>query len=221
LFLEYGVSYLNDGGVIVAVEGPTAAGKTTWCGQQPWPVVAEYAPTGTEPNGDDEDQQAYWVQVNSRRWQQALQLENQNRIVLCDSDTMKLHYSWCLARIGAAPWSRFHHELRYVREALVTARLGFTDLVLVSIPPLHVLRSHQASDTARQRRSFDRHAKLGEPLREWYSAVERAEPGRVAWSWSWPTSGVSATAREWLQRCDPALLDRIIENLPAVAGAVH
>jgi hypothetical protein len=174
--LEYGMRYLNDGPVIVAVEGPSAAGKTTWCVQQPWPAVAEYAPTGREPDGADKDRQAaYWVQVNSGRWQQALQLEKQNRIVLCDSDPMKLHYSWCLARIGAAPWSRFQHELRYAREALATARLGFTDMVLVSIPPLHLLRRHKATDMTRQRRSFDLHAKLGEPLREWYTAVELAE----------------------------------------------
>jgi hypothetical protein len=211
--LECGIGYLNDGPVIVAVEGPSAAGKTTWCGQQPWPVVAEYAPTGREPDGADKDRQAaYWVQVNSGRWQQALQLEKQNRVVLCDSDPLKLHYSWCLARIGVAPWSRFQHELRYVREALATARLGFTDMVLVSIPPLHVVRSHKATDTTRQRRSFDLHAKLGEPLREWYSAVELAEPGRVVWSW--PTTGVPITLGERPQRCDPALLDRVIEYLP-------
>jgi hypothetical protein len=135
-----------------------------------------------------------------------------NRIVLCDSDPLKLHYSWCLARIGAAPWSRFQHELRYVREALATGRLGFTDMVLVSIPPLHVLRSHQATDMTRQRRSFDLHAELGEPLREWYSAVELAEPGRVLWSW--PTTGVPITLGERPKRCDPALLDRVIDYLP-------
>jgi hypothetical protein len=81
--------------VIVAVEGPTAAGKTTWCRQQRLPVVDEYAPTGDEPDGADQDQQAaYWVQVNSQRWRQAIDLEKQHPIVLCDSDPLKLHYSW-------------------------------------------------------------------------------------------------------------------------------
>lgn len=199
--------------MIVAVEGPSAAGKTTWCREQRLPVVAEYAPTGREPDGADKDRQAaYWVQVNSGRWQQALQLEKQNPIVLCDSDPMKLHYSSCLARIGAAPWSRFQHELRYVRKALAASCLGFTDMVLVSIPPLHVLRSHKTTDMPRQRRSFDLHAKLSEPLREWYTAVELAEPGRVVWSW--PPTGVPITPDERPQRCDPALLDRVIARLP-------
>jgi len=175
--------------------------------------VAEYAPTGKEPDGSDEGQQAaYWVQVNSGRWRQAVELEKEHRVVLCDGDPLKLHYSWCLARVGAAPWSRFRHELRYVRQAFGSAQLGFGDVVLVSIPPLHVLRHHEATDMTRQRRSFDLHVTLAEPLREWYSAVERAEPGRVLWSW--PASGVPTNLDKRTQRCDPALLERVIEYLP-------
>lgn len=199
--------------MIVVVEGPSAAGKTTWCKRQPWPVVAEYAATGNEPDGADEDHQTdYWVRVNSGRWQQALQLEKEHQVVLCDSDPFKLHYSWCLARIGAAPWSRFERELQHAREAVVAERLGFADKVLVSIPPIHLLRSQKAADSGRRRRSFELHARLAEPLGEWYSAVERAEPGRVLWSW--PTSGVPIGGPERAHRCDPALLDRIVEHLP-------
>jgi hypothetical protein len=52
-----------------------------------------------EPDGADNDQQDLcWVQVNSGRWQQALDLEKKSRIVLCDSNPLKLHNSWCLAR---------------------------------------------------------------------------------------------------------------------------
>ena len=98
------------------------------------------------------------------------------------------------------------------REALATSRLGFTDMVLISIPPLQVLRSNKATDATRQRRSFDLHAELAEPLREWYSAVELSEPGRVLWTW--PTTGIPTNLGERRQRCDPALLDRLIEFLP-------
>jgi hypothetical protein len=102
--------------------------------------------------------------------------------------------------------------LHHVRQALVTERLGFADVVLVSIPPVHVLRRRKASDAGRRRRSFELYARLAEPLREWYSAVERAEPGRV--SWSWPTPGVPMIGTERARRCDPALLDRVVEHLP-------
>ena len=97
--------------------------------------MAEYAPTGREPDGSAKDQRAaYWARVNSDRWHQALEVEKQSPIVLCDSDPLKLHYSWCLARIGATPWSRFQRELRYVRDALGAAQLGFADMALISIP---------------------------------------------------------------------------------------
>lgn len=199
--------------MIVAVEGPSAAGKTTWCRRQPWPVVAEYVPTGREPDGVDEDQQGlYWVQINSGRWQQAVELEQNSRVVLCDSDPVKLHYSWCLARVGAAPWSRFLDELLYVRAAFASERLGFSDAVLVSIPPIQLLRKRREGDTTRQRRSFELHVRLAEPLREWYGALERVGPGRVLWSL--PTTGVPANLEERPQRCDVDLLDRLVECLP-------
>jgi thymidylate kinase len=58
--------------VIVAVEGPSAAGKTTWCRQHTSVFVEEYAPTGAEPDGSDvAAQAAYWVAINSGRWRAA------------------------------------------------------------------------------------------------------------------------------------------------------
>lgn len=199
--------------VIVAVEGPSASGKTSWCRQQPWPVVAEYTPSGREPDGSDEALRAiFWVGVNSARWRQAVDLDAEYDVVLCDGDPMKLHYSWSLARIGAVPWSRFECELRYAREALTDGRLGMVDLVLVSIPPTDVLRARRAADTTRRRRSFDLHVELSGPLREWYTAVERADPGGVVWAW--PAGGVPLRSRDRGHLDGPALLDRVIELLP-------
>jgi hypothetical protein len=176
-------------------------------------VVAEYAPTGREPDRRDEVRQAaYWAQVNAGRWQEALELDRRSQVVLCDSDPLKLHYSWSLARVGAASWSRFDHEVRHAQAAFAAGRLGLTDLVLVSIPSLEVLRQRQAGDHTRRRRSFDLHATLGEPLREWNRAVELADPGRVVWSF--PTAGVPARADRRSQRSDPALLEQILEYLP-------
>ncbi|HEY2193448.1 MAG TPA: hypothetical protein VGH76_14320 [Actinomycetospora sp.] len=55
--------------------------------------------------------------------------------MLCDSDPLKLHYSWCLARVGAASPDRFEQQLERARAAFEGERLGLADLVLVSIPP--------------------------------------------------------------------------------------
>ena len=102
--------------VIIAVEGPSAAGKTTWCRAQMTnesvveEFVAEYQPTGFEPDGTNlEVQASYWTTVNSKRWSQAEDLEARTGIALCDSDPLKLHYSWCLAAVGAAPRERFEY----------------------------------------------------------------------------------------------------------------
>lgn len=55
--------------VIVAVEGPSAAGKTTWCRATGEQFVAECSPTGQEPDGSDPAGQAtYWAHVNAQRW---------------------------------------------------------------------------------------------------------------------------------------------------------
>lgn len=100
--------------MILVVEGPSAAGKTTWCRQHTAAAVtvAEYTPTGGEPDGSDlPAQAAFWTTVNVARWAQALATEARAGIAVCDTDPLKLHYSWSLARIGAAPRARFDHEL--------------------------------------------------------------------------------------------------------------
>ena len=75
--------------------------------------VAEYQPTGFEPDGTNlEVQASYWTTVNSKRWSQAEDLEARTGIALCDSDPLKLHYSWCLAAVGAAPRERFEYFTR-------------------------------------------------------------------------------------------------------------
>lgn len=89
--------------MIVAVEGPSAAGKTTWCKRAAVEFVPEYAPIGTGPDGSDAVGQArYWTDVNTARWSKALDLEDRVQMAICDTDPMKLHYSWCLTRVGAA-----------------------------------------------------------------------------------------------------------------------
>jgi hypothetical protein len=201
--------------MIVAVEGPSAAGKTTWCRRHGADVVAAHSPTGNEPDDSDPAvQAAYWVAANSHRWEEARDLEHRTGLAVCDGDPLKLHYSWSLARIGEAPWDRFVHDLVATRQAFAAENLGVADLVIVSIPPLPDLRRHRDSDPTRIRRSFDLHARLATPLRQWYQAVDAPDPGRVIWEF--PADGMPQpipTPRDG--RSDPALLDRLLELLPS------
>lgn len=203
--------------MIVAVEGPSAAGKTTWCKSAASEFVAEYAPTGTEPDGSDAARQArYWTKVNTARWSQALGLENRAGTAICDSDPMKLHYSWCLARVGAAPISRFAYELACVREAMSHQKLGFADVVLVTVPDEKTLRLQKVGDSTRSRRSFELHAKLREPLTEWYQCLNRLRPNQVVWQL--PQNGVASIPEiaPFARRYDLRLLDALVADLPRI-----
>lgn len=196
--------------MIVVVEGPSAAGKTTWCQAHAAALVEERIPAGDQPGRDDLASQArYWTAANSARWLRAVALEGANPLVCCDTDPLKLHYSWCLARIGAGPWERFTHGLTATRQAFVDGRLGFADLVLVSIPPLAVLRERRDNDPARRRHRFDLHAQLSDSLHEWYCAVDALEPGRVIWEL--PNDGLPAKFPAPRQdRTNPKLLDELV-----------
>ncbi len=201
--------------MILAVEGPSAAGKTTWCRTFGGDFVPEYLPTGQEPSGEDRRVQAdYWVQVNTERWQAALSRDAGNGFAVCDSDPLKLHYSWCLARVGAEPSCRFEFEYSRVREAMTAQRLGFADAVLLLSPDENTLRQQKAADTSRTRRSFELHLRLRDPLREWYAGLEALSPGRVRYDPSAAFRDLEDTTGA--DRYDVDLLDALIEALPSV-----
>ncbi|RZL24142.1 MAG: hypothetical protein EOP31_17030 [Rhodococcus sp. (in: high G+C Gram-positive bacteria)] len=208
--------------MIVAVEGPSAAGKTTWCRATMERFVAEYVPNGQEPNGSDRAEQAtYWAQVNAQvnaqRWTQALTLEESTGVAICDSDPLKLHYSWCLAAVGAEPVSRFEQELAAVRRMFAQRRLGFADVVLLSIPDPEQLVTQRDGDSTRRRGHFELHARLAEPLAEWYAAVNRVDPGRVLHGF--PTGlDVATLIPPRPDRCNVQLLDQLIAELPELTS---
>lgn len=203
--------------MIVAVEGPSAAGKTTWCKSTSVNFVAEYAPTDTEPDGSDPARQArYWTDVNTGRWSQALDLESRAGVAICDSDPMKLHYSWCLARAGAAPALRFSYELAFVREAMSYQKLGFADVVLVTVPDEKTLRQQKVGDPTRSRRSFELHVKLREPLIEWYQCLSRLRPNNVAWQLPHDGLGLINDTMPFADRYDVGLLDAVVADLPRI-----
>ncbi|GII22564.1 hypothetical protein [Planosporangium mesophilum] len=203
--------------MIVAVTGPSAAGKTTWCRRHHVEdLVGEYVPTGAEP--DDTDlpaQAAFWCAVNCQRWQAAIHRERVSGLAVCDDDPLKLHYSWSLVRIGAASRKLWTFEVAANRAAIADGRLGFADVVLVSLPSVEELHRRRDADPVRRRRNFALHVQLAQPLREWYEALDMVAPGRVRWEL--PSDGLPAVlpaARP--DRCDPAVLDALIEALPGV-----
>ena len=167
-------------GVIVVVEGPSAAGKTTWV-QSHGSVcaVAESAGLILPPNGSVHELAAFWMAANSHRWAEALRLEAQHGVAVCDTDPLKLRYDYCLARVGRASWDRFDAGVAAAATAIGERRIGIADVVVLNVPDDATLARQRDGDSSRRRRNFDLHRQLGPGLRDWYGALDEVDPGRV------------------------------------------
>ena len=94
--------------MIVVVEGPSAAGKTTWTTRHCDPAIivpeiaAAEAAAAPDPREHPREAAEFWVQLNCARWKQALGIEMAQGVAVCDSDPFKLHYPWSLWRTGHA-----------------------------------------------------------------------------------------------------------------------
>jgi hypothetical protein len=168
-----------DVGVIVVVEGPSAAGKTTWVEQNGGGSVVSEEPA--EAPHDPAEAARFWATHGSRRWARAVEIERTTGLAVCDTDPLKLHYAWSMWRIGAGTAEELERQVEAYRHAVGDRRLGFADRYLVTIPDGQTLASRRAADASRRRRNFEAHARLGQPLREWYSALDDVRPGSVAW----------------------------------------
>jgi len=169
--------------MIVVVEGPTAAGKSTWVGAHAGRGrVPEETVAAPDPASSDAELAVYWTELSCRRWQNALRMETANGFAaVCDGDPFKLHYSYGLLRLGHVTVERFAAEIAAARSAIAGSRLGVADLVLCSIPSQSTLARHRDDDVGRRRRNFALHRQLAGPLEEWYQALEATDPGRVIW----------------------------------------
>jgi hypothetical protein len=200
--------------MIVVVEGPSAAGKTTWCRRHTDAFVCEYASDGREPT-DPDARAGYWARQDSGRWAAALRQEREQGLAVCDTDPVKLHYTWSMVAIGLQPRAQFDREFAATRSAFAAHALGLADVVLVALPDEDTLRRQRAADRTRSRRGFDTHLRLREPLAEWYRAVDRLDPGRVIWEL--PAAGLpDPLPPRRADRSAVPLLEALIAALPAV-----
>lgn len=206
--------------MIVVVEGPSAAGKTTWVrAHHAEHEVAEYRAADGDPEpGPDahpEEQARYWAEVAARRWRLARIEEDRSGLAVCDSDPFKLHYAWGLWRIGKLAPVAWYAQARAYRRAFMTGRLGLADLTLVTIPFEAVLRERAGADPDRERSGLELHLRLAEPLRAWYEALATLDPDRVRWAL--PDGGLDGASLPppRPKRSDDALFNALMNALPA------
>ena len=203
--------------MIVVVEGPSAAGKSTWVAAHchPATVVAE-TPSGPAPDRtlDPDGAAAHWASTSATRWHAAEQAERHTGTAVCDTDPFKLHYVWCLWRTGHATHRQWQAELTATRQLFAQHRLGIADLILIEIPDPATLAARRQADHTRRRRNFDLHAQLADPLRDWYHAVGQLDPTRVCWEL--PATGIpSIITRPAPDRTGTDVFDTLISLLPA------
>lgn len=105
----------------------------------------------------------------------------------------------------------FQRQAAAYRGTVAQRRLGFARY-LVSIPAIEALARRREGDRSRRRRNFDLHARLGAPLREWYTALEEIRPGSVVWDF---TSDAIESAPAARDRYDLADFDALMARVTA------
>ncbi len=170
--------------MLIVVEGISASGKTTWsCTHASGFTVSEAAPHTNMPDARLSPAAAgrFWVEQGEGRWRAACAIERWHGVAVCDTDPIKLHYSWSLWQIGVAAEGIWAAQHLVTRESIAQGRIGFADVYLVNlIDPQHARRQRDA-DKTRTRRNFELHVRLSEPLTTWYRALETVLPGTVIW----------------------------------------
>lgn len=176
--------------MIVVVEGPSGAGKTTWTrthGREH--ALLEDLPDHAIVPTDEEAAARFWVERNVARWERVLERERRDGLVVVDTDPFKLHFTWSLYQEGIASRRQWELERDTARSAFAEGRYGLADLAFVSDIDNDTLRDRRDADTTRTRRNFERHVRLRDAILRWYRAIDALEPGRVVFGL--PADGIA------------------------------
>ncbi len=168
--------------MIVAIEGASAAGKTTWCrSHAPHNCVPEAPESIAAPDlfADPTDVGQFWVNRAVETWQKALAIERQHGIAFCDGDPFHLYYSWALWKSGALSGKLFEIESALYRSAFEEEQVGFVDHVLWLELPEDELRRRAAGDATRRRKRHEMYLGLVPWMKTWFGQRERLLPGTV------------------------------------------
>lgn len=166
--------------MIVVVEGPSGAGKTTWCRRHGGVyALLEELPDHSSVPTEPDTAARFWVERNVERWKQVLEREWRDGLVIVDVDPFKLHYVWTLWRSGQVPEREWELHREASLEAFSAGEYALADLYLVSDVDEATLRARRDTDTTRTRGGFERHVRLRDSLLRWYRAIDELEPGRV------------------------------------------
>jgi hypothetical protein len=204
--------------VIVVVEGPSGAGKTTWCRTHAGAnALLEELPDHLAVPSEPAAAARFWVERNVARWGEVLAREARDGLVVVDTDPFKLHFVWTLFRTGQITEIEWTMQRDAARQAFGSGRYALADVFLVSDIDIDTLRARREGDPSRTRRDFERHVLLRDSLLRWYAAIDRLEPGRVVFGL--PVDGITPDllARgTHKKRSGFELFDRLMDELAAL-----
>ncbi len=204
--------------MIIVVEGPSGAGKTTWClthgrTNALLESLPDHATVPTEPHAAAR----FWVDRNVARWHEVLEREARGGLVVVDTDPFKLHYVWSLWRTGQTTKLEWELQRDAARDAFAEGRYGLADVIVVADVDEATLRARRAADATRSRRNFEIHVRLREATLAWYRTIDGLEPGRVVFGL--PASGITPdllAKGKRARRSGLDLFDQLMRGLAAV-----
>ena len=144
--------------MIVAIEGPSAAGKTTWCRSHfPDRHVHETPENIAAPDlfADPAEVGHFWVNHATANWQKALALEREHGIAVCDGDPFHLYYSWALWKSGTLTRTFLRSSRNSTARRYENQQIGFVDHVLWLDVPEEELRRRAMADRTRRRKRHE------------------------------------------------------------------
>jgi len=163
--------------VIVVVEGPSGAGKTTWCRTHGGShALLESLPDGSIVPEDEEAAARFWVERNVARWAEVHARHERDGLVVVDTDPFKLHFTWSLYQIGYTTRRGWELMRDVARDAFVAGRYGLADLIYVSDVDEATLRARRDGDPTRTRRNRRNKVRTYPPAALFVGAFRGGEP---------------------------------------------
>jgi hypothetical protein len=210
--------------MIVVMEGPSAAGKTTWCKSHCPDIFIEEASEDIEaPSlGSDPAQVAlFWARFNTGLWREGLEMERKRGIAVFDGDPFHLYFSWALWKVNFLTNALFTEELERYRRAIEQRRIGFADYVVWREEPREELRRRAKSDPTRRRRRHEVYLSLIPWMKAWFAARESVLTGTLfSWSPAFRLQDLGPSPAG-SRRYDPSVLDSMIAALDQPRSAAQ
>lgn len=187
--------------MIICLEGPSAAGKTSLAEalarERGAAVVPELDASGAPPPGRSA---AWFVERHAARWRLALETAAGAPFAVLDGDPFKgLWYNWLYADEG---WEGVDTVAPLYRAQIERGALAFPDLYVALTASEDELRRRRDGDPTRSRRNFEKHLLSAGPLLRYFRKLWEADAARVEIIETRPQEGLVGRIAETLE-CFP------------------